>query len=67
LLVHGIAQTLNPKIAASAAITATTNPTQIVLSALVYTDTSILFFVALFLFAGARWLRSPASASELQP
>src|ERR1035437_8982754 len=60
LLIYGIAQTLNPRIAAPAAIMATLNPTQIVLSALILTDTPFLFFVALFLLAAVRWLRAPA-------
>jgi len=60
LLIYGIAQTVNPRIAAPAAITAALNPTQIVLSALVYTDTLFLFFVTVFLLAAARWLRAPA-------
>ena len=40
-----------------AAIAAALNPTQVVLSALILTDTPFLFFVALFLFAAACWLR----------
>ena len=54
---HGIAQTLNPRIAVPAAIMATLNPTQIVLSGLVLTDTILLFFSLLFLLAAARWLK----------
>jgi hypothetical protein len=42
-----------------AAITAAFNPTQIVLSGLILTDTPFVFFVALFLFGAARWLKTP--------
>jgi 4-amino-4-deoxy-L-arabinose transferase-like glycosyltransferase len=59
LLVYGIAQTLDPRISVPAAIAAALNPTQIVVAALVLTDTPFVFFVALFLFAAVRWLREP--------
>ena len=59
LLIYGVAKTLNPRIATAAAIMAALNPTQIVLSALVYTDTTFLFFVTLSLLATAQWLRAP--------
>ena len=59
LLTYGIAQTLNPRISVPAAIVAALNPTQIVLSGLILTDTPFLFFVALSLFAAARWLKEP--------
>jgi 4-amino-4-deoxy-L-arabinose transferase-like glycosyltransferase len=57
LLIYGIAQALEPRTSVPAAIAAVLNPTQIVLSAMVLTDTPFLFFVTLFLFAAARWLR----------
>ena len=60
LLIYGIAQALEPRTSVPAAIAAALNPTQIVLSALVLTDTPFLFFVALFLFAASRWLREPS-------
>ena len=60
LLIHEIAKTLNPRIAMPAALMATFNPTQIVLSALVYTDTTFLFFCALFLLATVRWMQTPS-------
>jgi 4-amino-4-deoxy-L-arabinose transferase-like glycosyltransferase len=60
LLVYGIARSLDPRYALPAAIAATLNPTQIVLSALVYTDTPFVFFVAVFLFASVWWLREPS-------
>jgi 4-amino-4-deoxy-L-arabinose transferase-like glycosyltransferase len=59
LLTYGIAQTLNPRISVPAAIAAAFNPTQIVLSGLILTDTPFVFCVALFLFAAARWLKAP--------
>jgi 4-amino-4-deoxy-L-arabinose transferase-like glycosyltransferase len=59
LLTYGIGQTLNPRISVPSAITAAFNPTQIVLSGLILTDTPFLFFVALFLFAATRWLKAP--------
>jgi 4-amino-4-deoxy-L-arabinose transferase-like glycosyltransferase len=60
LLVYGLARSLDQRYAVPAAAAAAFNPTQIVLSGLVYTDTPFVFFVALFLFASARWLREPA-------
>lgn len=60
LLVYGMAAALHPRFAIPAAVVATLNPTQIVLSGLVYTDTLFVFFVALFLFAAVRWLQTPA-------
>ena len=60
LLVYGIGRTIDPKLALPAAVLAVINPTQIVLSGLVYNDTLFLFFVALFLFSALRWMRQPA-------
>ena len=59
LLTYGIAQTFNQRIAAPAGIAAALNPTQIVLSGLILTDTPFVFCVAAFLFAAARWLQTP--------
>jgi len=59
VIIYHIAQALNPKMAFASAISAMLNPTQIVLTGLVYTDTLFLFFVALFLLAAARWLHAP--------
>ncbi len=58
LLVFGIAQILSEAYAVPAAVAAAFNPTQIVLSGFVYSDTPFLFFTALFLFAAVRWLRT---------
>jgi 4-amino-4-deoxy-L-arabinose transferase-like glycosyltransferase len=58
LLVFGLAATLDKRYAAPAAFVAALNPTQIVLSGLVYTDTAFVFCVALVLLAAVRWLRT---------
>lgn len=60
LLIYLIANCLNQHIATFSAIAAALNPTQIVLSGIVYNDTLFLFFVALFLFGSVSWLRSPS-------
>ena len=67
LLIYGIAQALEPRTSVPAAIAAALNPTQIVLSALVLTDTPFLFLVALFLFAASRWLRSHHGSGRSLP
>jgi 4-amino-4-deoxy-L-arabinose transferase-like glycosyltransferase len=58
LLVYWMARTLDEAYAAPAGIGAALNPTQIVLSGIVLTDTPFLFFAALFLLAAVRWLRT---------
>jgi len=58
LLVYGLAVSLDRRYAMPAAVAAALNPTQIVLSGLVYTDTAFAFCVALFLLAAVRWLRT---------
>jgi 4-amino-4-deoxy-L-arabinose transferase-like glycosyltransferase len=65
LLVYGIARAINSDYARAAAIVAVINPTQIVMSGLVYPDTPFVFFVALFLYAAANWIRSPSPALAL--
>jgi len=60
LLIYGMAEAFALRIALPAAIAAAVNPTQIVLSGYLYTDTPFLFFVALFLLASLRWLRAPS-------
>lgn len=60
LAVYGIASRLSPRIAKAAAIVAVVNPTQIVLSALFYTDTPFVFFVALSFWAAFRWTEKPS-------
>jgi 4-amino-4-deoxy-L-arabinose transferase-like glycosyltransferase len=60
VLVHGIAGSFDRSFAMPAAIASVLNPTQIVLSGLVLTDTPFTFLVALTLLGSVRWLRSPA-------
>jgi len=60
LLVYGTAGILDERYAAPAGIASAFNPTQIVLSGFVLTDTPFLFFSALFLFAAVHWLRAPS-------
>jgi 4-amino-4-deoxy-L-arabinose transferase-like glycosyltransferase len=65
LIIYRMAQEINPRYALPAAIAAAINPTQIVLSGLVYTDTLFVFFVALFLYSAIRWLRTPSWNSAI--
>jgi 4-amino-4-deoxy-L-arabinose transferase-like glycosyltransferase len=60
LLVYGIASEFSRSCAGAAAGFAAVNPTQIVISGFVLTDTQFLFFVAVVLFAAARWMRNPS-------
>ncbi|MFN3349795.1 glycosyltransferase family 39 protein [Pseudorhodoplanes sp.] len=65
LLIYGMAATVAERFALPAGIAAAVNPTQIVLSGLVYTDTPFLFFVALMLYGSLRWLYAPSLRSAL--
>ena len=65
LLVYRLAWFLDPRIAIPAAIAAAVNPTQIILSGLLYTDTLFVFFVAIFLCAAVSWLRGPSWPAAL--
>lgn len=60
LLVYRIAGAIEPRYALPAAVCAALNPTQIVLSGIVLTDTPFAFFVAVFLLGSVRWLRKPS-------
>lgn len=60
LLVYGIARKIAPEFALPAGIAACINPTQIVLSGLLYTDTLFSFFVAASLLASLYWLHKPS-------
>jgi 4-amino-4-deoxy-L-arabinose transferase-like glycosyltransferase len=60
VLVYGIASSLDQRLALPSAIVAILNPTQIVLSGLIYTDTPFTFFVALAFFCAVSWVRIPA-------
>lgn len=64
-LVFSIAQALHKGIAVPAAIAAALNPTQIVLSGLLYNDTLFMASAALFLCAAISWLRAPSWAAAL--
>jgi 4-amino-4-deoxy-L-arabinose transferase-like glycosyltransferase len=59
LLIYRIAKTIDNSYAAPAGLAAALNPTQIVLSGLILTDTPFLFFTALFLLGAVRYLRTP--------
>ena len=63
VLVYLIAKLIEPRFAVAAAIAAVVNPTQIVMSGLVYPDTPFVFSVALFLYGAVRWLRVPSTGS----
>lgn len=59
VLVYAMARTIDQRYALPAAAAAIVNPTQIVMSGLVYGDTPFVFFVAFFLYAALRWMRTP--------
>ncbi len=65
VLIYRIANAVDPRIAVYAAIAAAVNPTQIVLSGLIYNDTLFVFCVALFLAGAASWLRGPSWPAAL--
>jgi 4-amino-4-deoxy-L-arabinose transferase-like glycosyltransferase len=65
LFVYGMAATVSERFALPAGIAAAINPTQIVLTGLVYTDTPFLLFAAIMLYGALRWLRSPSLAAAL--
>lgn len=65
VLVYSIAQALDRRLALPSAIAAILNPTQIVLSGLIYTDTPFAFFVALSLFGATRWAHAPTWKSAV--
>jgi 4-amino-4-deoxy-L-arabinose transferase-like glycosyltransferase len=60
VLIYLLAGAFSDRYAIPAAIFAILNPTQIVVSGLVYHDTPFLFFVTLFLLASVLWLRKPS-------
>jgi len=59
VFVYKIARSLNERLGLPSAIAAILNPTQIVLSGLIYTDTSFTFFVALAFCAAVRLSKNP--------
>ena len=58
LLIYLIAKAIDRRFAVPAAVAAAIDPTQIVLSGIIYTDTLFVFFVAMFLAGAAYWLRN---------
>jgi 4-amino-4-deoxy-L-arabinose transferase-like glycosyltransferase len=65
LVVYAMAREIAPRFALPSAVAATINPTQIVLSGFVYTDTPFTFFAALSLLGAIRWLRKPTWPAAL--
>ncbi len=65
VVVFGMAHAIDERFAWPAAVAAAINPTQIVVSGLVYPDTPFVFFVALFLLGALRWRRQPSWSSAL--
>jgi 4-amino-4-deoxy-L-arabinose transferase-like glycosyltransferase len=63
--VYRMADAIEPRIALPAVISATINPTQIVLCGYFYNDTAFVFFVALFLYGAVAWLASPTWRATL--
>ena len=61
VLVYLTAQSVKPGCGVAAAIAAVVNPTQVVMSGLVYPDTPFVFFVAILLYGTVRWLRLPST------
>ncbi|MDP6952434.1 MAG: glycosyltransferase family 39 protein [Alphaproteobacteria bacterium] len=59
LAIAGMAGTLAPRLAAPAGVLAALNPTQLVMTSLVLTETLFLFFCTLALWAALAWLRQP--------
>jgi hypothetical protein len=59
VLVALMASRFDNRFAVPAAAFAIFNPTQIVIAGLVLSDTLFVFFVALFLYGGLRWLQRP--------
>ncbi len=61
-LIFGAARAIDRDIAIPAGMLAALNPTQIVMSGLVYADTTFVFFIALSFFGVARWVKSQSLA-----
>jgi 4-amino-4-deoxy-L-arabinose transferase-like glycosyltransferase len=65
LIIYLIAASIDVRIAIAAGVAAAINPTQIVLSGLIYNDTLFVFFSTLFLVGAADWLRKPSWRATL--
>lgn len=65
VLVYCMARSLDERMALPAAVCAILNPTQIVLSGLIYTDTPFTFFVTLSIWLAVRWIRRPTMMTAI--
>jgi 4-amino-4-deoxy-L-arabinose transferase-like glycosyltransferase len=64
-LVYWLARLFDPGLAWPSAACAILNPTQIVLSGLIYTDTPFTFFVTLTFCLAARWIARPSLTNAI--
>jgi 4-amino-4-deoxy-L-arabinose transferase-like glycosyltransferase len=60
VLIARTAMLLSPRLLLPAGLFAACNPTQIIVGAMILTDSLFFFFVCLMLFAAVHWLRQPA-------
>ena len=60
VLIARTAMLLNPRLLVPAGLFAVCNPTQIIVGAMILTDSLFFFFVCLMLYAAVQWLRQPA-------
>src|SRR5664279_1127336 len=58
ILIFHTVQSIEPRYSIPATIAAIVNPTQIVMSGLIYPDTPFVFFVTLSLFGAVQWFQS---------
>src|SRR5581483_4970949 len=65
LLIALTAAQIDPRYAKAAMIASAINPTQIVMSGLVYPDTPFVFFVALSLLGTVRWILAPTAGNSV--
>jgi len=59
VLISRTAMLLDPRLLLPAGLFAACNPTQIIVGAMILTDSMFFFFVCLMLYAAAQWLRQP--------
>lgn len=60
VLIARTAMLLDPRLLLPAGLFAACNPTQIVVGAMILTDSLFFFFICLMLYAAVQWLRQPA-------
>jgi hypothetical protein len=65
VIVGRIGHAISPRYRLAAGLAAAINPTQIVLSGLLYTDTPFTFFVALSLLGAVQWIHAPTWRAAL--